>query len=390
MTAIDRAVDEQFGRMVEVRRHMHAHPDVSGQEQATTQYLLPLFQGMSVRDGPQSRGLIVESAQQASPRIALRADIDALRLQDEKSVAYRSCVPGVTHACGHDGHTATVLGAVLALLSIEDQLPWPVTWRAIFQPSEETNEGALEMVDAGAVNDIAALLSLHMDPSRPAGTIGVRDGAFTADCDEVHIRIEGRGGHASRPHESLDPIATAAQLINAIYVLVPRAIDSHDPVVMTFGHISGGDHYNVIPDHVDMRGTLRTFGGDIRGQAIEQIERLARATADASGTSIDVMICNGPPSVQNDAQLTALIQQCATDLLGKDHVQWIERPSMGGEDFANYLPHVRGAMFRLGCAPPQGAAAPLHSSRFDIDEKALAVGAKTLARAVVQWSQPNS
>lgn len=389
---VDRAVDEQSDRMIALRRHMHAHPDPSRHEQATTQHLHELLEdtGLDVRYGPDRRGLIVDSAQDNGKCIGLRGDIDALPIEDAKSTEYCSRVKGVMHACGHDGHTAVVMGAVLALTSLRaaDALPWPVQWRAIFQPSEETNEGALEMIQIGAIEGVDALLSLHMDPTRRAGTIGTRCGAFTADCDELLIRIEGRGGHAARPHESLDPIAAAAQLINSIYALVPRAIDSHDPIVVTFGRINGGEHYNVIPDHVDLIGTMRTFGGAVRQKAVEHIERLARAMADASGTTIGVTFNAGPPSVFNGKDLTNLVRHCATDLLGADAVQTIDRPSMGGEDFANYLAHVPGSMFRLGCAGLEGDAAPLHSPMFDMDESALAIGAKILARAAVQWSAP--
>ena len=392
---LDRAVDAHLEQMVQVRRHLHANPETSGHEKQTTCYLDKQFRekGFEIRHGPDGCGLIVDPPSEwtngAARRIALRADIDALSVQDAKTVPYHSVVPGVMHACGHDGHTATVLGATLALAATTRAglLPWPVSWRTIFQPAEETNLGALGMVEAGALDGTAALLALHMDPSRPVGEIGLKAGIFTAECDEMLIEVKGRGGHASRPHESVDPIATAAHLISSIYLFVPRAIDAHEPVVVTIGQIDGGAHYNVIPDRVRMRGTLRSLGGEVRQQTMDHIRQLALGLAEASGSAIQVKYLPGPPALHNDPDLTDMIHNCAADLLGPQHVHSIERPSMGGEDFAHYLNWVPGSMFRLGCATGQ-VAAPLHSPEFDIDERALGIGAKILLRAAVAWSRP--
>ncbi|QNN22168.1 amidohydrolase [Planctomycetales bacterium ZRK34] len=391
---LDRAIDDLFDPMVALRRHLHMHPEPSGSETHTTEHLRTLLSdaGFKLRLGPEDRGLIVDPADPPqAPRIGLRADIDALRIADAKDVSYRSQTPGVMHACGHDGHSAIVFGAIMALDAVQKSglLPWPVNWRAIFQPAEETCIGALAMVEAGAVVGVEALLGVHMDPTRPVGTVGLRAGAFTADCDAMEIDIIGRGGHAARPHESLDPIAAAAQLISSIYLFVPRAVESYTPVVVTIGQIIGGDSHNVIPDRVHLEGTLRSADATVRQAAVDHIQQLARGLATASGTRIDVKFHHGPPAVFNDSQLTGHLRFAATQLLGADHVQSIPRPSMGGEDFANYLAHVPGAMFRLGCNPPQvDSPAMLHSPLFDLDERALAIGAKILARAAVRWAKP--
>ncbi len=392
---LDAAVDSFADRIVTIRRHLHAHPEPSGEEVRTTRFLRDRLEeaGIDTRIAMGEIGLIAqlpENPREAAGRIGLRADIDALRIQDAKECEYRSRTPGVMHACGHDGHSAVVLGAMLALhlAACEGALPWPVRCRALFQPAEETNRGALAMIAAGALHGLDALLSLHMDPSRPAGEIGVRPGILTADCDELHIRITGKGGHASRPHDSIDPIAAAAQLINAIYLFVPRRIDSHDPVVITIGQIHGGENYNVIPNQVVLRGTMRSLGGEIRQKAMEHIHAVARGIAQASGARIEIKFLPGPPSVLNDARLTDLIRAVGVDLLGPERVRHIARASMGGEDFAHYLVHVSGGMFRLGCATAAPGRAMLHSPEFDIDERALAIGAKILARCVVRWSRP--
>jgi amidohydrolase len=390
---LDHVIARRFGDLVALRRHLHSYPEPSGREYQTSAYLDTFLapQKFEIRRGPERRGLIVDPPQTtAEPRIAIRADLDALYINDKKECEYRSRVPGVMHACGHDGHTATVAGAALALHEAQSAgaLPWPVAWRAIFQPAEETSKGAHEMIEAGALDGVQAVLGLHMDPARPSGTIGYRHGPLTASCDEMEVRIQGRGGHAARPHESIDPIAAAAQLISSIYLFVPRGTDSHDPVVVTFGQIIAGDNPNVIPEHVTLRGTVRTLGGATRERTKEHVRQLARGLDEASGAKIAVEFLVGTSAVNNDTALTDLIREAAADVLDLGNVHPIARPSMGGEDFSHYLDRVPGAMFRLGCAPSSTPAAPLHSPEFDLDERAIALGARILARAVVLWSNP--
>jgi amidohydrolase len=294
------------------------------------------------------------------------------------------------HACGHDAHTATVFGALLALdqLEREGALPYPVTWRGIFQPAEETSAGARAMVAAGALEGVDAILSLHVDPTRPAGTIGVRSGVFTASCDAMRVTVKGRGGHSARPHESTDPIAAAAQLISTLYQYVPRATDSQDAVVVSFGQIHGGQNANVIPEQVVLAGTVRTLDRSVREKTIAHIRTLAAGIEQVTGTELDVSFERGTPSVYNDGGLTELVSKSARDLLGSDHVATLRRPSMGSEDFAVYLEHVPGTMFRLGAAGGDGTWSGLHTPTFDVDERCLTIGAKILARSVVQWSAP--
>jgi amidohydrolase len=391
---IDALIDPQVPAMIEVRRHLHAHPEPSGEERQTAQFLADRLgaAGLSVRAVADQRGLLVDPPK-ALPgaRLGFRADIDALHIHEERPSPYQSQVPGVMHACGHDAHSAIVFGTVLALHQAERTgiLPWPINWRGIFQPAEEINRGAIDMVAAGALEGVTAILALHVDPSRPVGTIGTRVGTFTAACDDMVIHIEGRGGHAARPHESIDPIAAAAQLISSIYLFVPRAVDSHDPVVVTFGQIQGGDSPNVIPNCVVLRGTIRTLGGIVRERTKDHIRQLARGLAEASGARIEITFHPGPQSVRNEPALTALIRQAASDLLGQQQVQEITRASMGGEDFANYLQEIPGCMFRLGCCSQTSGCPPLHSSNFDVDEGALGIGARILLRSAVLWSNPD-
>lgn len=396
---LDAAVDRRFDQIVADRRHLHMHPELSGEELDTSLYLYQQLdtEGYAVELGPEGRGVTVqpkpvapEDVEAAIPRICIRADIDALAIQDEKNAPYASQVPGVMHACGHDAHTATVLGAIRALSELEagGDLPWPVRWRAVFQPAEETCEGAHAMVRAGVLESVDAIIATHMDPSRAIGKIGVRPGVLTANGDHIVFTIYGRGGHAARPHETIDPIAVAAQLISSLYLFVPRTTDSLDAVVITIGQILGGDNPNVIPERVQLRGTLRTLSRTVRERTLEYIRQLARGVGESTGTKIEVEFSVGVHSVENDGYLTELFRKSAADVVGENGVEEIQQPSMGGEDFSAYLDHVPGAMFRLGCASPGAEATPLHTPRFDIDEKALAIGAKILARTAVLWSRP--
>ncbi len=377
--------------MVEVRRRLHMYPEPSGQEQATTRYLAAALDGagLTTRTGPGECGLIVDSpAPPGTPRVAIRADIDGLRLHDAKTVDYHSRVDGVMHACGHDVHTACALGATLGLVALDDP-PWPLAFRTIFQPAEETADGARQMVEAGALEDVTAIFALHADPTRELGFAGVREGALTAHCDWLRLSIRGRGGHAARPHESVDPIAAAAHLVSSIYAFIPRSVDSHDPVVVTIGQISGGYSPNVIPEEVDLHGTMRTLDPAVRHRAQERLRQLARGVAEASGSEIHLEFDEGLAAVYNDAAATRVLREAIVGVLGAHAVEEIERPSMGGEDFAGYLDRVPGAMFRLGVRSEQAGGAPLHSPLFDVDERAIPIGAKILAQAAVRAADPS-
>jgi len=377
--------------VVALRRHLHAHPEPSGEELQTS---LHLYQSLGkleldVRMGPEGCGVIADGGT-AKRRVAIRGDIDALCIQDEKTVEYRSTRDGVMHACGHDAHAAAVYGAVLALARLEknDQMPWPVAWRAIFQPAEETAVGAQQMIDAGALAGIDAIVALHVDPARRTGEIGIRAGRMTAHCDSLRLIVRGEGGHAARPHESIDPIAASALLINTLYQFVSRATDSLDAVVVTIGKVQGGVNPNVIPDRVDLSGTVRTLDAVVREKTIEQIRQVVSGVEEITGTQIDLTFESSIPSVYNDAEITRMVRQVAEEVVGEENVALIARSSMGSEDFACYLQHVPGSMFRLGCAGDLAATTSLHTPKFDVDERSLAIGSRVLARSVIDRCCP--
>ncbi len=418
---LDQSIDSHFDEMVRLRRHLHQHPELSGDEQNTSLHLYQLLsdRGFAVRMGPDGRGVVADIPDPSVPdapspaengpaqrgpaqqgpaqkdtvrRIAIRADIDALPIQDEKDVEYRSQREGIMHACGHDAHTAITFGAICSLKRLGDKglLPGPMRLRGIFQPAEEICRGAQEMIDVGAIDDVDAIIALHMDPTRDLGHVGIRIGVLTAHCDAIEIVITGRGGHAARPHETIDPIAAAAQLIHALYLHIPRVTDSQDAVVVTIGQITAGEHGNVIPERVELRGTVRTLSKEVRDETMLHIRRMAEGVAITTDTTIEVDSDVGTQAVVNDEGVTRIMLQSAKEVIGNKGIDLIGRPSMGSEDFAFYSNRIPGSMMRLGCTSPRVGGMPLHSPTFDFDEQSLLLGARILARTAIHWSQANN
>ncbi len=348
---------------------------------------------------PSGRGIVAEPAADGPGwRVALRGDIDALRIQDAKTVPYRSTRPGVMHACGHDAHATMALGAALALWKCRAVLPWPTPWRALFQPAEEVGDGAREMVAAGAVEGVRALVALHVDPERAVGRVAERRGALTAFCEDLEVTIHGHGGHAARPHQTVDPIALAAQLVSSLYQFIPRSVDAREPVVVTFGSIQGGTSHNVIPEQVRLLGTIRTLSRDAAVRVRDRVRQVGHALGEASGAAIEIVFANGVDGVFNDPGVTEICAGAAAEVVGSDHVDTIELPSMGGEDFAAYLAHVPGCMLRLGVAsamrrggtphaPPDSTLAAKASTSTHSTPSADRSSAKVLAHSVVLLAQ---
>jgi amidohydrolase len=289
------------------------------------------------------------------------------------------------HACGHDGHTAVVLGAALAAAAARDS--WNadagpgLKLRFLFQPSEEDSRGAKWLIEQGALEDVGAIFAIHMEPNFPAGHAGVRYGVLTASCDEVYVTITGHGGHAARPHQTRDPILAAAQLVTALYGILPRRIDARSPAVLTIAQVAAGRTHNAIPERAEMRGTLRTIDPGTRETLLERVVEVCAGVAMMTGTTVTPEFRHAIPSVVNDHRMAAALEEASTAVLGPDYVSRIDLPSLGGEDFAFYLQHVPGAMLRLGCASPGTTPRFLHSPRFDIDERCLPLGSRILLRA---------
>lgn len=384
---LDRSVVQLEPDIVKVRRHLHAFPELSGSEYASTAFVAQHLAavGIPYELGSDRRGVITGTAGRSvadAPVVALRADLDALPIVEENDVPYRSQNAGVMHACGHDAHTAILLGALSALKS---EGPTPVGWRGIFQPSEEAGHGAREMIGRGALDGISAIIALHVDPTLEAGQLGLTAGPQTACCQDFQVEVRGRGGHGARPHNTIDPVAIAAHLICLIYQAVPRQTDARDPLVVTIGQIEGGHAANVIPDKVTLRGTIRALDAAILQNARGLIERLCFSSAEAFGGAVHIVFDARLPGVVNDPRVTAICLEAASAVVGADKVVTQGRPSMGAEDFADYLAVVPGCMIRLGVGQKGKKTTPLHTSTFDIEESALLVGARLITRALLHW-----
>ena len=393
---IDRSVDETFSDLVLLRRHLHAHPEPSGSEFETTNYLHQWLHqrnvvASKVLDG---RGLLVDVGSRAAEvrRFALRADMDALLIEDRKTVDYRSTVANTMHACGHDVHSTILAGALLAIQSASSEMDEAASVRGIFQPAEETCVGAAQMIrEANAIDGVAAILACHVDPFRDVGRFGFRAGVMAAGCDELLVTIRGEGGHAARPHHTRDPITAAAQFLNAVHVQIPRGTDSLDTVVIGFGSIKGGEQCNVIPDEVRLRGTLRTLTPETRAASLAQVKEIAKGVGFVSQTEIEIEIGANTPSVINDPNLADLVFSEMEQGWSKDAAQRMHQPSMGGEDFAYYVQHIPGFLVRLGSRTPGSETTGLHTPNFDVDEEVIRHGARLMARVAMRWfaKQPN-
>ncbi|KEF41189.1 MAG: hydrolase [Cyanobium sp. CACIAM 14] len=372
--------------LIQVRRHIHRHPELSGHEQQTAALVAGELRrwGWQVREGVGRTGVVAELGPADGPLVALRADMDALPIEERTHRPYASCRQGLMHACGHDIHTAVGLGVARLLAGVAERLKARV--RLLFQPAEETAQGAAWMRADGAMEGVRALFGVHVFPSLPVGTVGVRSGSLTAAAGELEVEVLGEGGHGARPHQSTDAIWIAARVVSGLQEAISRRLDPLHPVVVSFGRIEGGKAFNVIADHVRLLGTVRCLDLEVHAQLPGWIEDTVHALCRGHGGEARVHYrCISPP-VHNDPALTELVAHAAVDLLGRSRVQWLEQPSLGAEDFAELLADTRGTMFRLGVAGPEGCA-PLHSNSFDPDEGCLEVGVKVLALSLLRWME---
>ncbi len=365
------------------RRDIHTHPELGFEETRTAALVAEVLEslGYRVQTGVGRTGVVGERGQ-GPPIVAIRADMDALPLQETNEAPYASQVPGVMHACGHDAHTAIALG-VATLLAQET---FPGTIRFLFQPSEEKSDeegvsGAPRMVEDGAMEGVDAVLALHVHGGTPVGTITLDAGPSSAGVDSFWATITGRGGHGAYPHKGVDPIHIAGHVILALHGIVSRRLDPFDPAVITVGSIHGGRANNVIPEEVKIAGTIRYEDPEVQTLLHAEIER-ALAVARALGGGYALRIRTGSPPVINNAKIVDLLREVAGELLGPEQVKPREK-GMGAEDFAVLTRLAPGAMFRLGCRI-DGDERKAHGPRFDVDERCLPIGAAILAEAALR------
>ncbi|WP_256760923.1 amidohydrolase [Cohnella sp. WQ 127256] len=364
-------------QLVAYRRHLHANPELSHEEFETTAAIRTWLQeaGIRIADFSLKTGIIAEiGGLRGGPTIAIRADIDALPIQEETGLPFASRVPGKMHACGHDFHTAVLLGAALQLKKREQELVGTV--RLLFQPAEEKAKGASQVIASGALKGVSAVFGLHNKPNLPVGTIGIKAGPIMAAADGFIVEVEGRGTHAAVPEAGIDPIVTSAHIITALQSIVSRNVSALDSAVISVTRLNSGTAWNVIAEKAIFDGTLRTFDERVRVSVRERMEQVVTGVATAFGASAKVQWLEGPPAVVNDPKWAQLAAR-TSESLGLSVVEPI--PSPAGEDFSFYLQETPGIFFFLGTSGPQ----EWHHPAFDIDERALPIGASFFAALAV-------
>jgi amidohydrolase len=376
-------------KQVTWRRHLHQQPELSNEEFDTTAFLRKEVtrMGMKILSLKMKTGLLAEiHGGHPGPTVIIRTDIDALPIKEQTGLPFASKRPGKMHACGHDMHMATILGAANLLTLLKRELLGTV--RFIFQPAEEMPPGgAMPMIEHGALKNGSVIFGLHVDPDIPAGKIGLRDGAAMASVYDFDLIVHGRGGHAARPHLAVDAISTAAEIIESLNKVVSRETDPIDSVVITFGRIAGGTARNVIADTVRLTGTARTLSSTLHRKVPALIQRTAQQIAKARGASCTIEQLAQYPVLENDARINRFLEQNYRELYGVGKV--VTTPAvLGGEDFACYLQKLPGAMFRLGIMNKKlKADQPWHSPKFIADEAALPHGAALLAWSALQYGK---
>src|SRR4051794_29439766 len=385
-------IDEIMPGVVADRRGFHGHPGLGFQGVRTASIVADRLCALGVEDvgtgiaQTGGTGLIRGRGAGGGKTVLLRGDMDALPILEENDVEYRSQMPGVMHACGHDAHTAMLLGVTRLLMDRRDQFAGTV--KVLFQPAEESPPGgAKPMIDAGVLEDpkVDAAFGIHIDQDNPVGVINLRPGPAMAAADRFHMIIRGKGGHGAKPHDTVDPIVIGAQFVTALQTLVARVVDPTEEAVVTVGTFQAGLAFNVIPDTAELGGTVRTFNAKNRDLLEERIGTLARGIAMGMGGDIDFTYTRGYPATVNHPEVTELVREEAARVVGQEGVR--QAPlMMGAEDFSYFLEAVPGALWFVGSQNPErGLVWGHHHPRFDLDEAALAIGMESMANVALRY-----
>ena len=387
---LDGFLAEHESELIEFRRDLHAHPELAHAEHRTTRQVALRLSAAGLRPVilPKGTGLIVDIGSEQNsfserPVVALRADLDALPMDDEKDVPYRSQVPGACHACGHDVHTTMVLGAGLFLSEQSAAGLLPGRVRLIFQPAEEGASGALDVLAAGGIASVGRIFALHCDPRLDAGQLGVRSGPITAACDRIEVRVSGPGGHTARPHLTADLVYALAKIVTEVPAALSRRVDPRSSLSLVWGRINAGSSANAIPDSGVVEGTVRCLDDEAWHSAPDLLKALIESVASGYGVNAELSYQRSVPPTINDQASSAMISSAALDVLGAGSV--VQTPqSLGGEDFAWYLESVPGSLARLGTRVPGSVQShDLHQPTFNVDERAIGVGIKVLAATAI-------
>lgn len=378
--------------VIKFRRHFHMYPELGFEEVKTSEFVIKKLKelGIEVTPNVAKFGVIglIKGTGGEGKTIGIRADMDALPMQEENEVPYKSKHDGIMHACGHDAHTAILLGVAKILVKMKDKIKGNV--KLIFQPAEEGLGGAKPMVQEGTLKnpDVSAVIALHMADDVAIGHIEVKDGSFTASADKIGFEIEGKGGHAAAPHETIDPIVVGSHLVTALQTVSSRNTDPVNPVILTIGTFNAGTVYNVIPRTAHMTGTIRALKQEVREATFESAKRIAEGVAKAFGAKITPSIKRGYAPGYNSPELNILIKQATSALFGEDKVLLAENPTMGAEDFYEFSDNNRlpVAMFWLGIRNEEkGIIHPGHNPKYDIDEDALPLGCAILSLTALKY-----
>ncbi len=374
---------------VQLRRHLHANPELSYQEHKTARYVADTLTqfGLQPVEGIADTGVVVliEGKNPSKKVVALRADMDALPIVEQNEVPYKSTTPGVMHACGHDVHTSSLLACARILNEVKDQFEGSV--KLIFQPGEEKNPGGASiMIKEGVLDNPrpSSIIGQHVMPLIPVGKIGFREGMYMASCDEIYLKVIGKGGHGAAPELGVDAVVIASHLIIAMQQIISRNANPRQPTVLTFGKFIADGATNVIPNEVNIAGTFRAMNEEWREQALQKITKLATSLAESMGGHCEVDISRGYPYLENNPALTRRIKEAATQYVGKENVLDIDI-TLGSEDFSYYSQVIPASFYRLGTRnEAKGITSYVHTPTFDIDEDALKIAPGLMAWMAVQ------
>jgi len=374
--------------LIETRRTIHMNPELGFEEVETSKLVAGYLEkfGLQVKTGMAKTGVIgLLKGEKPGKTVAIRADMDALPMEEANEIPYRSRVKGKMHACGHDAHVAILLGVARLFSSMRGRVRGNIKW--IFQPAEEGGGGGRVLTEEGVLENpkVDAIFGAHLFPDLKIGRVGIHEKEGLAATDRFIIKMIGRGAHGAYPHLSRDPILAVGELIGQIHTIVSRSINPLDSAVITIGKVSGGTAFNIIPDEAEILGTVRSLSQKVREELKSRMEEVTQGVAKSFGMDYHFDFQWGYPALINDPEMSRLVAAACAKGIGKEKVEFI-RPSMGGEDFAYYLEKVPGSFFRLGCRnEAKGIVNPFHSSRFDIDEDVLPFGVEMFTRIIDEY-----
>jgi len=381
-------IDAINERVVNIRHDLHMHPELSGHEEHTKYLIKGILEagGYTIKESEKHFGLIADlTIDEKAKRVAIRADMDALPIEEQTEKPYASRETGIMHACGHDSHTAIALGTAIAFSRYKESLPGNI--RFIFQPSEESKDGgSVEMIEDGALEGVDGIFGLHAYPYLHTGQIGYKYGVMMASADIFTIEVFGRSAHGARPHEGVDAILVTSMIVNSLNHIVSRMIDPLHPAVISLGTIEGGRASNIICDHVLLKGTVRTINEGVRKSIPKMMESSIRGICKSMGATYHFDYEFGQPELINHDAMVDIIVDEAKEVIGKENCIDLADPVMGGEDFSEYLKIIPGAFFRLGtCSESKDSCISQHNSRFDVDDDALQVGMKIIGASALAF-----